>query len=375
MYPRGILLPGEAGSMASKALIAKKPREQAGSVATRAFDFQIHASMARILDAYQKGDGFVAYFDFFDDLIFLAEDGDEASVCFYQMKSRAGSAWTPKRLASRPTKGDLPKSIIGKTYHNLHEFGAFVRKAAIISNQHLRAEYPDGSKTGPDDGEILLSALSSDDHTVLVAALEADFPGGIDPRHTDVLVYERIPLDMQSFRQTLLGMVTEFVSAIGPEYAVSAQPLYQALLSEIGRCTGTVAASAKTLAELKKQKGLARPDIEALVEQMKRRGRTPVEWWPTVEAELVSEGWKTMRLRRLSLACLEYWRARERGDAVAIELNRSLTGLLTDYPNLLGETIVETMVGYELAGTISELPGEPYTREAALLVEVMESLG
>jgi len=42
--------------MASKALIAKKPREQAGSVASRAFDFQMHASMARILDAYQNGE-------------------------------------------------------------------------------------------------------------------------------------------------------------------------------------------------------------------------------------------------------------------------------------------------------------------------------
>ena len=42
--------------MASKSLIAKKPREQAGSVASRAFDFQMHASMARILDAYQNGE-------------------------------------------------------------------------------------------------------------------------------------------------------------------------------------------------------------------------------------------------------------------------------------------------------------------------------
>jgi hypothetical protein len=165
------------------------------------------------------------------------------------------------------------------------------------------------------------------------------------------------------------------VSAIGPEYVVSAQPLYQALLSEIGRCTGTVAASAKTLAELKKQKGLARSDIKALVEQMKRRGRIPTEWWPTVEAELLSEGWKTVRRCRLSLACLEYWRARERGDAVAVALNQALTGLITAHPNLLGETIIETLAAYELAGTISEPAGEPYTRQAALLVEVMESLG
>lgn len=331
--------------------------------------------MARILGAYQNGEGFVAYFDFFDDLIFLTGDGDEASICFYQMKSRASSAWTPKRLASRPANGDLPKSIVGKTYHNLHEFGVLVRKAAIISNQHLQAKYPDGSKTGPDDGEILLSALSAEDHGVLVSAIEADFPGEVDPRHAEVLVYERIALDMQSFRQTLLGMVTQFVSAIGHEYAVSAQPLYQALLSEIGRCTGTVATSPKTLTELKKQKGLAASDIGALVEQMKRRGRTPTEWWPTVETELVAEAWKTIPLRRLSLACLEYWRARERGDAVAVDLHRALTELLNAHPDLMVETIVGTIAAYKLAGTISDPVGEPYTSQAALLVEIMESLG
>jgi hypothetical protein len=348
--------------MASKALIAKKPREQGGSAASRAFDFQMHASMARILDAYQNGEGFVAYFDFFDDLIFLTGDGDDAAICFYQMKSRASSAWTPTRLASRPAKGDLPKSIVGKIYHNLHEFGVLVRKAAIISNQHLQAKYLDGSKTGPDDGEILLSALSAADHD-------------IDPRHSEVLVYERIALDMQSFRQTLLGMVTEFANAIGPEYAVSAQPLYQALLSEISRCTGTVASSAKTLADLKKQKGLAASDVGALVEQMKRRGRTPTEWWPTVETELIADGWKTIPLRRLSLSCLEYWRARERGDAIALDLHRALAELLTEHPSLMDDTIIGTMVAYKIAGSISDPVGEPYTGQAALLVETMESLG
>jgi len=361
--------------MASKALIAKKPREQAGSAASRAFDFQIHASMARILNAFRNGEGFVAYFDLFDDLIFLTGDGDDAAICFYQMKSRVSSAWTPARLASRPAKGDLPKSIVGKIYHNLDEFGVLVRKAAIISNQHLQAKYLDGSKTGPDDGEILLSALSADDHSVLVAAIKADFPGDIDPRHAEVLVYERIGLDMQSFRHTLLGMITEFANAIGPEYVVSAQPLYQALLSEISRCTGTVASSAKTLPELKKQKGLAAADVGALVEQMKRRGRTPTEWWLTVETELLAHGWKTIPLRRLSLACLEYWRARERGNAIAVDLHRALAKLLTEHPNLMGDTIVGTMAAYKTAGSISDPVGEPYTGLAALLVEIMESLG
>jgi Cap4 dsDNA endonuclease len=360
--------------MASGALISNTPREQAGSQSFRAFDFQVHASMARILNAYLNGDGFIAYFDLFDDLIFLNEEDGRVAISFYQMKARAGSAWTANRLASRPATGDLPKSIIGKAYHNLHEFGDLVRKAAIVSNQHLQAKYPNGGKTSADAGEILLSALSAADHRVLVAALEADFPNGIDPRHAEVLVYERIPLDVQSFRQTLLGTVIEFAVTIGPEYAVTAKPLYNALLSEITRCTGTVA-NAKTLTELKKQKGLGRSDILALVERVQQRARTPAEWWSTVEAELVSAGWKTVRLRRLSLACLEYWRARERGAGHAVNLSQALAKLLEQQPDLLGESIVDSLFAYELACTVAEPQGEPYTRQAALLVEVVDSLG
>jgi hypothetical protein len=290
------------------------------------------------------------------------------------MKARASSAWTTKRLASRPANGDLPKSIIGKSYSNLDVFGSLVRKAAIVSNQHLKAKYTDGSATTVDAGEILLSALSDADKGTLVAALEADFPNGIDPRHTEVLFYERIPLDIQSFRQTLLGMVTEFVISIGPEYAVIAKPLYDALLSEITRCTGTVA-SAKTLEELKKQKGLGRSDILTLVDRVQQRGRTPTEWWSIVEAELFAAGWKGLRIHRLYLDCLEYWRDRERGTSIAVRLSQALVELLNDRPELLGDSVVESLVSYELASTVEPLEGGPYTRQAALLVELMESMG
>jgi hypothetical protein len=360
--------------MAPDALISKTPREQGGSHAFRAFDFQVHASMARILDAYQDGHSFVAYFDFFDDLIFLTEADGKAAISFYQMKARAGSAWTAKRLASRSDQGESPKSIIGKAYHNLHEFGALVRKAAIVSNQHLKAKYPDGSNTTAEAGEILLSTLSAADHGPLIAAIEADFPEDIDPRHAEVLIFERIPLDMQSFRQTLLGAVTEFASQLGPEYAVTAKPLYDALLSEITRCTGTLV-NAKTLSELRKQKGLARPDIDAVVERVLRRARTPSEWWPIVEGELASAGWKAVPLRRLSVACLEYWRARQRGTAAALDLCDALRALLEQRAALLTDSIFESIVAYEFACTIAEPEGEPYTRRAALLVEMMELLG
>jgi hypothetical protein len=290
------------------------------------------------------------------------------------MKARTGSPWTPSRLASRPAKREPPKSIIGKSYNNLRQFGSLVRKAAIISNQHLKAKYPDGKATLPDDGEILLSRLSREDHNVLVAALELDFPDGIDPRHAEVLSYERIPLDVESFRQTLLGDVTEFVCAIDPDYAMVAKPLYEALLNEITRCTGKVVA-ARNLAELQRQKSLGNSQIDDLVGQVRRRTQTPLEWWPMVERELVAAGWQTVPLRRLRLACLEYWRARERGATPAVELGGALRTTIHTHAGLFSDSIVATLHAYESAALVRGPAGEPYSRQAALLVEILESIG
>lgn len=350
-----------------------KPREQSGSHAFRAFDFQVHASMARILAIQGSGEDFRAYFDLFDDLIVVYENGDEPSISFFQMKARTGSPWTPKRLSNRPAKGEIPKSIIGKSYFNLHQFGSLVRKAAIVSNQHLQAKYPSNKATSPDDGEILLSSLCKSDHDILVSALDLDFPDGVDPNHVEILAYERVPLDMQSFRQTLQGLVTDFVEAIGPEYLLTARPVYQALLSEITRCTGTIA-NATNLAELQGQKSLGKADIDALVERMKLRSRTPNEWWPNVASELTAVGWQAIPIQRLQNACQEYWNARRRGSGVALNLSEIIRALLAGQPTLIVDSILSSAIEIELAHALPEAVGEPFTVRSALFVEIMESL-
>lgn len=359
--------------MALKALVENKPREQAGSQTFRAYDYQVHASMARILDAFTKGEPFSAFFDLFDDLIFVEEGPEQTTITFYQVKARANSAWTSSRLAFRSAKGQSPKSIVGKSYHNLHQFGDLVWKAAITSNQLLQATYKDGSSTSIDDGEILLSSLSTKDHETLVAAMLLDYPGGLDPRHAEVLTFQRIPLDMHSFRQTLLGLVTEFMLQLGSEYTIAAKPLYDALLSEITRCTGAVA-NAASLAELKAHKGLCTADLQALVDRVQKRQATPMEWWGSFELELVAEGRKSVPIYKLKMAALDYWRARERGSASTLDLSAEIKAHLAAQAQNMSDSLTEnlTMLLVSWVGTVPQ--GETYTLEAGLLVEMMDAL-
>jgi hypothetical protein len=66
-----VRLGGAALGMNASVLIAKTPREAAGAAALRAFDFQMHVSLARILERHAEEGAYFALFDHFDDLVMV----------------------------------------------------------------------------------------------------------------------------------------------------------------------------------------------------------------------------------------------------------------------------------------------------------------
>lgn len=356
--------------MQASDLISQTPREAAGASTARAFDFQMHFSMSKILATYDAGDAFTAVFDHFDDLI-LVQGAAEDDVSFYQVKSKSGSGWTPKQLARRAATGDLPRSIIGKAYYNIHQFGSTIRRASIVSNQPLTATYETNDKTKPDDGEILFGSLCETDCDILVNALALDFPKGIDCAHQTLLSFERVPLDLASFRDTILGQVATLADKIDPTGGAAPKPIYDALLSEAVRCTGDVT-KAQSLSDLKARKSLGRRDIDALVERVQQRVRTVLEWWDDVGGELTQEGVGALAQRNIRLRCLSYWRERQRGSLAAIALGSDLRSHMTANEGLIGDKITTSITAIRLAGGPPPPVGEPYDLESAYIVELME---
>lgn len=357
--------------MKTDTLTGKIPRETAGAVTQRAFDFQIHVSIARILELHAAGGAYIALFDHFDDLVLIEGEYPNQVISFYQVKSSVDTVWTVARLAKRASKGDLPRSIIGKAYYNIVQFGPLICRAAIISNQPLHADLATGEKVSPDDGEIVLSNLNKDEHKTLVEAIVLDFPGPLISEHTHILRFERVPFDLQSFRDTVLGRITSFVEKIGPDTAAIAKPFYDALLSEAGRCTGHKAKPAD-LAQLTMRKGIGRKDIDDLVSRAQQRGQTILEWWPSVQAELNAKGGLALTERRLRRQCLEYWRARERGTAAATKLSQNVRAAIITMTNLNLDGVLEAAAMLRTGGGLSEPDAEPYDLQSALIVELME---
>lgn len=357
--------------MTASVLAVKKPRESAGAAAARAFDFQIHVGVARVLEQHGTPGPYFALFDHFDDFVLVEGEEANPSISFYQVKSRVEGSWTAARLASRPKTGDLPRSIIGKAYYNLDQFGAFVQRASIVSNQPLQAKFATGDKVTADEVDVVLSTLSAADTDALVAALTADFSKTLDPAHTDILRFERSPLNLHSYRNAVLGQVTSFVSALSPDAAAAAKPFYDALIMEATRCTGNTS-KATSLAELKARKGISRAGVDALINEIKNRGKTPIEWWSALKGELDASGMGGRGQQRLYIQCLAYWTARQRGETEALALSGELGAAIDHHADLLSDDVLPSATALALTKSLSAPEAALYTLTSALIVELME---
>ena len=357
--------------MTTNVLAVKTPRESAGAASARTFDFQIHVAVARVLERHGSVGPYFVLFDHFDDFVLVEGDEARPDLSFFQVKSRADGAWTASRLAKRSSKGDLPRSIIGKAYYNLDQFGAAVRQATIVSNQPLQAKFASGDKVTVDDADVLLSTLCTADSKVLQAAMEADFSTPLDPRHATVLRFERSPLNLQSYRNAVLGQVTSFVGTLAPDAAAVAKPFYEALVMEATRCTGHTA-RATDLADLKGRKGIGRADVDALIAEVKSRGKTPIEWWPAVQGELDAAALGARAQQRLYTQCLAYWTARQRGTSEALALSRDIRAAVEHHAGLVEDAVLTSATALALTRSLSAPTAAPYTLQSALVVELME---
>lgn len=353
-------------------IASNRPRETGGSNAFRAFDYQVNVSMALILDLHRRGEEFVAVFDHHDDLILFVGAGEEAEVSFYQVKSTSELTWTAKRLAKRSSKGDLPKSIIGKAYYNVTQFGPDICRAAILSNRPLNATMASSERQALHDGELSMADLCVDDQATLIKALDADFPYGFDRSHSTILRFERVPYDLESYRETILGKIVKLLEELHPDFVACASPFYAAVLTAVGECTGNTAKSA-TVEDLRERVALDRDDIVRLIQRVQSRSKNLYEWWSTVDAELVAAGNRALQIQRIKNKCISYTNARRSGERAASELCDQITDAIGQTSANEADSVMSAITMLMLCD-LTEPSSQEYDLQSAMIVELMESI-
>ncbi|WP_247750214.1 dsDNA nuclease domain-containing protein [Rhizobium sp. 16-449-1b] len=328
--------------------------------------------MALVLDLYRQGKEFVAVFDHHDDLVVFVGEGENSELSFYQVKSSSELTWTPKRLARRSSNGELPKSIIGKAYYNVAQFGPEIRRASILSNRPLSATLSSASNAALHDGELSVADLSAADQEPLINSLEADFPGGFDKAHAPLLTFERVPFDLESYRTTVLGRIVKLLEELHPDFVAVSSPFYEALLTAAGECTGNKIKSA-TVEELRKRVSLDHEQISRLVVRVQSRAKNLVEWWTSVSDELAADGKRALQIQRVKNRCIAYVNARRAGERVAARTSEAIGEAIVKAALGDMDSVLEAAVTLKAHGLI-EPSSELYDLQAAMIVELMETM-
>jgi hypothetical protein len=344
----------------------------AGSAAFKAFDYQVNVSMALVLDLFRQGKEFVALFDHHDDLVVFVGEGENSELSFYQVKSSSELTWTAKRLASRSPKGELPKSIVGKAYYNVTQFGPEIRRASILSNRPLSATLATATKSDLHDGELSIADLCSADQDTLIKSLEADFPAVFDKTHVPLLTFERVPFDLESYRSTVLGRIVTMLEELDPDFVAVSSPFYTALLAAAGECTGNKTKSA-TVEELRKRVALDREAVSRLIVRVQSRSKNLVEWWSTVNDELAADRIPPLQIQRIKNKCMSYMNARRAGDRTAAKLSTAIRDAIGKTAVSDMDSVLEAAVALK-AQDLVEPASELYDLRSAMIVELMETM-
>ncbi|RFB90747.1 hypothetical protein B5K08_17565 [Rhizobium leguminosarum bv. trifolii] len=337
-----------------------------------AFDYQVNVSMALVLDLYKQGKEFVAVFDHHDDLVVFVGEGENSELSFYQVKSSSELTWTPKRLARRNAKGELPKSIVGKAYYNVAQFGPEIRRASILSNRPLSATLATANNAALHDGELSVADLCATDQQPLISSLEADFPGGFDKAHAPLLTFERVPFDLESYRATVLGRIVQLLEELHPDFVAVSSPFYETLLTAAGECTGNKIKSA-TVEELRKRVSLDHQQISRLIVRVQSRSKSLGEWWSSVNDELAADGMRALQIQRIKNRCIAYANARRVGDRVASKMSEAIGEAIAKTAVGDMDSVLEAAVALKAHGLV-EPASELYDLQSAMIVELMEAM-
>jgi hypothetical protein len=351
-------------------LVATQPRERAGARTGARFAFQIHASLAKLLELHEAGADYRALFDHFDDLTVLAGSTEPIGMNFFQIKGRESGQWKTTHLCA--ASGDVPRTTIGKMYHHAVAFGDQVISAVFLTNAAFDFALAAGGISSPANINIAFDELAPKVRAAFAAALEPDFPSPRTPAESDVVAFERTLVPLQGYDTFVKGRLTEF---FGDQADVPVPPLYRTLVAEITARSNDITVCS-TVEELYARKSLARSDLESVFHEAQKH-RNIMNRWQSVEDELKAAGRPLPIRLRLQTAVTIYLRNRSKRMPEAASLHSALkraaalvaeemshAASLCDAVDLLaGQVASEMKAGYD------ELMWE-----AGLLVEAFDAV-
>ncbi|UIJ79118.1 dsDNA nuclease domain-containing protein [Rhizobium leguminosarum] len=279
-------------------LLTVPERENGGRTAYDRFDFQTAWGLTKVISLHSSGAEYAVAFEFHDDIAEVDDLSSPTRLSFYQVKTTKSPIWSLAKISQRTKSGETRKpSYAGKMFDNVERFGAAVDKVVFVSNRPL-------SELSSDLGEAPFSAAEKAKLDKFVSALESECAGFKPTDHLPLFRFSDCGLHLDTYDQTLLGVVTKFLEdTIGS--GVDSRAFNFILVDEC-RQRSKKLADLKGIDELKLSKFLTRADITEKLQSFQKRRQHRPEWTsvlpylnlPFAHAARIEREWRNYEMSR-----------------------------------------------------------------------------
>ena len=232
-------------------IVARKPRENAGSMAANRFEYQLDWGLNKLLLLEESGQPYTVIFDYQDDILVLDSDESPNYIDFYQVKTNtSASGWQKNQLIQISKKKNKSKtddlslfdeeddveadekySKIAKLLIHSLDFPKEAREFFFVTNANLGSSLIKGGKL------IRATDLSFSD---LVEKAKDEIKKRVKEELPDIEdgVFEHLhfiknQMGVYDHGRTIIGCLNEFLEKHYPKAKVGVRPVYETLIGEI----------------------------------------------------------------------------------------------------------------------------------------------
>ncbi|AUW43864.1 hypothetical protein CUJ84_Chr003528 [Rhizobium leguminosarum] len=279
-------------------LLTVPERENGGRTAYDRFDFQTAWGLMKVISLHSSGAEYAVAFEFHDDIAELDSLSAPTRLSFYQVKTTKSPSWSLAKISQRTKSGETRKpSYAGKMFDNVERFGSTVDKVVFVSNRPL-------SEMSSELTEAPFSAAEKAKLDKFITALGIECSGFKSTDHLPLFHFSDCGLHLDTYDQTLLGIVTKFLDdAIGSGIDSRA---FNFILVDECRQRSKKLADLTGIDELRKSKFLTRADITGKLESFQKRRQHRPDWnsvasylnLPFAQAARIEREWRNYEMSR-----------------------------------------------------------------------------
>ncbi len=280
------------------------PREQWGANTLSRYDFQINYSILMLFELAAETQDYSIAFDLYDDIVVLDSLIAPSIIKLYQVKSKDPGHWTCSDICKK-VGNSKPKYISSRMYHHIDTFKESVGETALVSNAAYVFLRSDGSKTSGDHHRICGTELHSKEITKLKQAIKSEFPNVDILGWLPKLFFIRTPLGVHGQRSTVIGCIEDYLDKVGGSADIKSSSLYDTLHASIVHKSKYVGQDSSAIEKIRR-KSITRTEFDQFIQRARRRGRSVLENWGLIDAELAAAGEGSADLIRLKTAAVRY---------------------------------------------------------------------